>query len=65
MRLNKLLVKLVIMVKPYNASMINYIEDNYWKNQFKWDWLSGTVHTGVEVRRMDSEMSGLVEQSWL
>ena len=27
--------------------------------------LSGTVHTGVEVRRMDSEMSRLVEQSWL
>ena len=27
--------------------------------------LSGVVHTGVEVRRMDSEMSGLVEQPWL
>ena len=27
--------------------------------------LSGTVHTGVEVRRIDSEMSGFVEQSWL
>jgi len=40
MRLNKSLVKLVIMVKPYNASMINYIKDNYWKNQFKWDWWS-------------------------
>jgi len=23
--------------------------------------MSGTVHTGVEVRRMDSEMSGLVK----
>jgi len=23
--------------------------------------MSGVVHTGVEVRRMDSEMSGLVE----
>jgi len=27
--------------------------------------VSGTVHTGVEVRRMDSEMSRLAEQSWL
>ena len=24
----------------------------------------GAVHTGVEVRRMDSEMSGLVERPW-
>jgi len=27
--------------------------------------LSGTVYTRVEVRKMDSEMSGLVEQPWL
>ena len=27
--------------------------------------LSGTVHTRVEVCRMDLEMSGLVEQPWL
>jgi len=27
--------------------------------------VSGAVHTGVEVRRMDSEMSGLVERPWL
>ena len=27
--------------------------------------LSGAVHTGVEVRRMDSEISGLVERPWL
>jgi len=27
--------------------------------------LLGMVHTGVEVHRMDSEMSGLVEQPWL
>ena len=27
--------------------------------------LSGAVHTRVEVRRMDSEMSGLVERPWL
>jgi len=27
--------------------------------------LSGAVHTGVEVRRMDMEMSGLVERPWL
>jgi len=27
--------------------------------------LSGMVHTGVEVRRMDLEMSRLVEQPWL
>ena len=27
--------------------------------------LSGTVHTGVEVRRMYSEMSRLVERPWL
>ena len=27
--------------------------------------LSGMVHTGVEVYRMDSEMSGLVERPWL
>ena len=27
--------------------------------------LSGVVHTGMEVRRMDSEMSGLVEWPWL
>jgi len=28
-------------------------------------FLSGAVHTGVEVRRMDSEMSGLVKRPWL
>ena len=28
-------------------------------------WLSGAVHTGVEVCRMDLEMSGLVEWPWL
>ena len=27
--------------------------------------MSGMVYTGVEVHRMDSEMSGLVERSWL
>ena len=27
--------------------------------------MSGVVHTGMEVHRMDSEMSGLVEQPWL
>ena len=27
--------------------------------------LSGVVHTGVEVCRMDSEMSRLVERPWL
>ena len=27
--------------------------------------MSGTVHTRVEVHRMDSEMSRLVEQPWL
>jgi len=27
--------------------------------------VSGAVHTGVEVCRMDSEMSGLVERPWL
>ena len=27
--------------------------------------MSGAVHTGVEVYRMDSEMSRLVEQPWL
>ena len=27
--------------------------------------LLGTVHTRVEVHRMDSEMSGLVERPWL
>jgi len=27
--------------------------------------LLGAVYTGVEVRRMDSEMSGLVERPWL
>ena len=27
--------------------------------------LSGMVHTGVEVHRMDSKMSGLVERPWL
>ena len=27
--------------------------------------VSGTVHTGVEVRRMDLEMSRLVERPWL
>ena len=30
-----------------------------------WTVVSGAVHTGVEVRRMDSEMSGLVEWPWL
>ena len=28
-------------------------------------YVSGAVHTRVEVRRMYSEMSGLVEQPWL
>ena len=28
-------------------------------------YMSGTVHTGMEVRRIDSEMSGLVERPWL
>ena len=32
---------------------------------YKEDLLSGIVHTGVEVRRMDLEMSRLMEQSWL
>ena len=32
---------------------------------FHISYLSGAVHTGVEVRRMDSEMSGLVERPWL
>ena len=27
--------------------------------------MSGTVHTGVEVRRMDLEISRLVERPWL
>ena len=27
--------------------------------------VSGMVHTGVEVHRMDSEMSGLMERPWL
>ena len=27
--------------------------------------VSGAVHTGVEVHRIDSEMSGLVERPWL
>jgi len=27
--------------------------------------MSGMVHTGVEVHRMDLEMSRLVEQPWL
>ena len=31
----------------------------------KFIYLSGAVHTRVEVRRMDSEMSGLVERPWL
>ena len=29
MRLNKSLVKLVIMVKSYNTGMIDYIKDNF------------------------------------
>ena len=29
------------------------------------DSVSGVVHTGVEVHRMDSEMSGLVKQPWV
>ena len=29
------------------------------------DSVSGAVHTGVEVHRMDSEMSRLVERPWL
>ena len=29
------------------------------------DSVSGVVHTGVEVHRMDSEMSRLVERPWL
>ena len=27
--------------------------------------MSGTIHTGMEARRMDLEISGLVEQPWL
>ena len=36
----------------------------FWKNQFNRE-SSGVVHTGVEVCRIDSEMSGLVKQPWL
>ena len=37
------------------------------KQQQTWSLiiLSGAVHTRVEVHRMDSEMSGLVERPWL
>jgi len=37
------------------------------KQQQTWSLiiLSGAVHTGMKVCRMDSEMSGLVERPWL
>ena len=36
-----------------------------WNFDRKNKCVSGTVHTGVEVHRMDLEMSGLVERPWL
>ena len=39
--------------------------DNFKDGKPKCFNLSGAVHTGVEVHRMDSEMSRLVEQPWL
>ena len=36
-----------------------------WSRKSQDGRMSGVVHTGVEVRRMDSEMSRLVEQPWL
>jgi len=41
------------------ASLVNQLQDLYSLI------LSGAVHTGVEVHRMDLEMSGLVERPWL
>ena len=42
---------------------LSNISSKYYKfvNIFS-KFMSGVVHTGVEVRRIDSEMSGLVEQ---
>ena len=35
-----------------------------WSTLNEWRVMSGTVHTRVEVCKMDSEMSRLVEQPW-
>ena len=43
----------------YNIFAINFPSNSPLLKSF---FLSGAVHTRVEVRRMDSEMSGLVEQ---
>ena len=45
-------------VKKYKLLAIEAIQYNI---QPYIELVSGAVHTGVEVRRMDSEMSGLVE----
>ena len=36
-----------------------------WSRKSQDGRMSGVVHTGVEVCRMDLEMSGLVERPWL
>jgi len=38
---------------------------NLLNSEFHLGSMSGTVHTGVKVCRIDSEMSGLVERPWL
>ena len=49
------------MIKIYNVTSNKGIKEE----KPKINIMSGTVHTRVEVCRIDLEMSGLVEQPWL
>ena len=40
-------------------------DSGIWPDIVETGEMSGMVHTRMEVHRMDLEMSGLVEQSWL
>jgi len=48
----------------YSSYILKYGSDNL-IIFYCYTYLSGAVHTRVEVHRMDLEMSGLVEQPWL
>ena len=50
------------------SNRIDFIRIELWKTFLErrpCGPVSGVVHTRVEVRRMDSEMSGLMERPWL
>jgi len=45
----------------FHSKLVEYLEYILFFSGF----ISGAVHTGVEVYRINLEMSGLVEQPWL